>query len=167
MSRPLVRATALGAAGSLLLASLAYGQRTPPPPDDPEVHYSFFVFMEGFGQWLEARAQENPARRTELMESASRYQKIAPADLSKVIAACRTSAVELKAIEAQAQNSWREEVQKKNVPDKGQARQFEAMRRAAIQAGRTRLQQALPPVSWNGLQSHINGEHRLRIRSGR
>jgi hypothetical protein len=163
MSRPIFRAITLGAAGSLLLASLAYGQRNPPPPDDPEVHYSFFVFMDGFGQWLEARAQENPARRTRLMESASRYLKITPADLPKVIAACRASAVELKAIEAQSKEYWQSEVQKKKIPDNAKARQFEAMRQAAIQAGRTRLQQALPPGSWTGLQAHINGSHRLGI----
>lgn len=41
------RTTTVLAAGCLLLAPEVFGQNAPPPPDDPEVHYSFFVFMEG------------------------------------------------------------------------------------------------------------------------
>lgn len=167
ISRRLFRATALGTASCLMLASLVFGEKNPPPPDDPEVHYAFFVFMDGFGQWLEARAQANPARRTLLMESASRYLKIAPADLPKAIAACRSAADELKAIEAQSQEYWKAEIQKGKAPDKVGARQLEAMRQTAIQAGRLRLQQSLSLTSWGGLQAHINGEHRLRIQRNR
>jgi hypothetical protein len=127
------------------------GQKGPPPQDDPEVHYSFFIFMDGFGQWLDGRAQANPARRTTLMESAARYLKISPAELPKVIAACRTAVSELKAIETQSQAYWRGEVQKGKAPENVRAKQFEAMRQAAIQTGRT----------------HINGAHRLRIQRNR
>jgi hypothetical protein len=146
-----------------MLAATIFGQKGPPPADDPEVHYSFFVFMDGFGQWLDGRVQANPARKTKLMESAARYLKITPAELPKVIDASRTAVKELKAIEAQSQTYWRGEVQKGSAPDNARARQFEALRQAAIQTGRVRLQQALSPASWSGLRSHINGEHRLGI----
>ncbi len=158
-----VKTAALAAASWLILAAAMFGQKGPPPPDDPEVHYSFFVFMDGFGQWLDARAQENPARKTKLMESAGRYLKISPAELPKVIDACRSAVAELKAIETQSQANWRGDVQNGKTPDNARAQQFEAMRQAAIQAGRLRLQQALSAASWSSLQAHINGEHRLGL----
>jgi len=157
------RTAALAAASFLMLAATTMGQKGPPPRDDPEVHYSFLIFMDGFGQWLDARMQANPARRGKLMESAGRYLKITPAELPKVIEACRVAVAELKAIESQSQQYWGGEVQKGKAPDKGRAQQFEAMRQAAIQAGRIRLQQALSPATWVSLQAHINGEHRLGI----
>lgn len=157
------RTAPLAAVSFLMLAAATFGQKGPPPPDDPEVHYSFLIFMDSFGQWLDTRVQANPARKAKLMESAGRYLKITPAELPKVIEACRVAVAELKAIESQSQQYWRGEVQKGKVPDKGRAQQFETMRQAAIQAGRVRLQQALSPATWVSLQAHINGEHRLAI----
>lgn len=167
MLKRLRSTTALAAASCLLFASTIFCQKAPPPPDDPEVHYSFFVFMDGFGQWLDTRVQASPARTNKLMESAGRYLKISPAELPKVIAACRSVIAELKIIEAQSQQYWRAEVQNAKTPDKAKAGQFEAMRQAAIQTGRIRVQQALSPASWNSLQTHINGEHRLGIQRNR
>ena len=157
----------LAAASCLLFAPTIFGQKAPPLPDDPEVHYSFFVFMDGFGQWLDTRVQASPARTTKLMESAGRYLKISAVELPKVIAACRSAVAELKLIEVQSQDYWRGEVQKGKAPDNARTRQFEAMRQAAIQAGRVRVQQALSPASWSSLQAHINGEHRLGIQRNR
>lgn len=162
-----VKTAAFLAVSWLMLIPTMFGQKGPPPQDDPEVHYSFFVFMDGFGQWLDGRVQANPARKTKLMESASRYLKITPAELPKVIDACRSAVTELKAIEAQSQAYWRGEVQKGKAPDNARAQQFAAMRQAAIQTGRVRLQQALSPASWSGLHVHINGEHRLGIQRNR
>jgi len=163
----LLKTVALAVASWLMLAAPMLGQKGPPPQDDPEVHYSFFVFIDGFGQWLDDRIQANPTRRAKLMESAARYLKITPAELPKVIAACRTAVSELKAIEAQSQAHWRGEVQKGKAPDNARARQFETMRQAAIHGGRARLQQALSTAGWSGLQAHINGEHRLGIQRNR
>jgi hypothetical protein len=162
-----VRSTALLAAAWLLFAATTSAQKGPPPADDPEVHYSFFVFIDGFGQWLDSRVQANPAREVKLKESAARYLKITPAELPRVIDACRTTVAELKGIEAQSQAYWRGEVQKGKAADTARTQQFEALRQAAIQAGRVRLQQALSPASWTALQSHINGEHRLGIQRNR
>jgi hypothetical protein len=158
-----LKTVALAVAGWLIMAAPIFGQKGPPPQDDPEVHYSFFVFMDGFAQWLDGRVQANPARRIKLMESASRYLKITPAELPTVIDACKTAVSELKAIEAQSQAYWRTEVQRLKAPDNVRAQQFAAMRQTAIHTGRVRLQQALSSASWSGLQAHINGEHRLRI----
>lgn len=167
MAKGSVKPAALVAAGWLMLAGTMFGQKGPPPADDPEVHYSFFVFIDGFGQWLDARVQANPAREVKLKESAARYLKITPAELPKVIDACRTAVSELKALEVQSQAYWRGEVQKGRAPDTARAQQFVTLRQAAIQAGRVRLQQALSAASWSGLQSHINGEHRLGIQRNR
>ena len=167
MSNRSITATSLAAAIWLMLTATMFGQKSPPPPDDPEVHYSFFVFMDGFGQWLDSRAQANPAGKAKLMESASRYLKITPTELPKVIDACRSAVAELKAIEAQSQASWRGDVQRGKAPDTAKAQQFEALRQGAIQTGRVRLQQALSPASWSSLQTHINGEHRLGIQRSR
>ncbi len=158
-----VKTAALAVVSCLMLTPVIIGQKGPPPEDDPEVNYSFFVFMDGFGQWLDGRVQANPARKAKLMESAARYLKISPAELPKVIDACRSTIVELKNIEAQSQAYWRGEVQNGRAPESVRARQFVAMRQATIQVGRVRLQQALSPASWSGLQAHINGEHRLGI----
>lgn len=163
MLKARIRTTWLAPAIWLMLASMIFAQKGPPPPDDPEVHYSFFVFMDGFGQWLDARSQANPARKLKLMDSASRYLKITPAELPKVIDACRLTLIELKAIEAQSQEYWRGEMEKGNNPDSSRVRQFDAMRQAAIKTGQARLQQALSPTSWGSLKVHINGEHRLRV----
>ena len=151
----------------LLLTSEMWAEKKAPPMDDPEVHYSFFFFMDGFGQWLDARIQADPSRKTKLMESAGRYLKIDPAELPGAITLCRTAVAELKAIQAQAEAYWRGETKNGNNPDKGHSQQFEAMRQTSIQAGRVRLQQSLSVSSWTGLQSHINGEHRLKIQSFR
>ena len=167
MSMRLRNTTALVAAICLILAPTVFGQKAPPPPDDSEVHYSFFVFMDGFGEWLDARVQASPARKNKLVESAGRYLKISPAELPSVVVACRTAVAELKQIEVQSQEYWRAEVQKGKAPDNARARQLEAMRQAAIQAGKVRVQQALSAASWSSLQAHINGEHRLGIQRNR
>ncbi len=166
-SKGSVKTVAISVACWLTLVAPVFGQKGPPPQDDPEVHYSFFVFMDGFGQWLDGRTQANPARKTKLLESAAGYLKITPDELPKVIAACRTAVSDLKAIEAQSQAYWRGEVQTGKAPDTVRAKQFESMRQAAIQTSRVRLQQALSSASWRGLQAHINGDHRLGIQRNR
>jgi hypothetical protein len=76
----------------VLAAGVALGQKESPlPADHPEIYYSFFFFMENFSQWLDARAQEAPARKVKLMESAARYLKVDVSEIPKIAAECQAA----------------------------------------------------------------------------
>lgn len=128
--------------------------------DDPELYSSFFFFMEDFSGWLDSRGAANPAAKTKLMQSAARYLKVNVNELPNVTASCRSAAANLRQISVDARGYQDGEAKNGRAPDVAMMAQFEAKRQAAIQSGTAQLKQTLSAASWNGLHSHINGEHR-------
>jgi hypothetical protein len=140
----------------VMLSLSAQAQQQPEkrfPIDHPELYTSFCFFVDSFSTWLEERAAADPAAKAQLMEAAGAYLKVAADELPKLTAACRALIVELKEIATEA---------KEPDPDLESSKRVER-RQAAIRGGTRRLQQALSPSSWAGLQKHINGEHRANI----
>jgi hypothetical protein len=149
----------------MLVPMSGFGQREAAalPSDDPEVYHSFFFFMENFGQWLDARALQVPAKRANLMASAARYLKVDVSELPKLVAHCRSVSATLRQIDAEALQYWTAQPGEGKAPDNAILRQFAARRQDAIQAGTQQLAQVLSPASWSGVHTHINGAHRSSI----
>lgn len=126
------------------------------PPDHPELHSTFCFFMNSFSAWLDERAVTDPTRRTILMDGAAAYIKVTPSDFPKVAEACRSLTSDLEHLTTEAKGSPSRDARTVEV-------QLER-RQATIRRGAETLQQTLSETSWNGLQKHINGEHRTSIR---
>ena len=150
---------------SLLVVPSVVGQTKGalPPLDHPEVYHSFFFFMEDFGKWLDNRAQQDPANKAKLMESAARYLKVDVSELPKVVGACQSVASKLRQIDIEAHQYWIGESVNRRTPDSGKLSSFAVQRQTAIDDGTDQLKQVLSSAGWNGLRSHINGEHRASI----
>lgn len=148
-----------------MIATHAVGQKQPPlPTDDPELYYSFFFFMEDFGEWLDMRAVQASDRQAALTASAARYLKVDVDDLPALISSCQSTAADLRIISNDARQYWVSESAKGRHPDPASLRSFEAKRQTAIQDGIDRLQRTLSKSSWTGIHSHINGTHRAMMR---
>jgi len=147
------------------LTQVVVGQQRAPdlPPDHQELYYSFFMFTASFGQWLDLEVQKAPERKSELMQSAARYLKVDVKELPRLIDECKAAAAALQKIENDAHQRWNDESNRATGHDPSAHDAFIVSRQAAIQAATAELKQALSEASWNGLSSHINGEHRLHL----
>jgi hypothetical protein len=145
----------------------AQNQKKPDlPADHPDVYYSFFFFMDDFGNWLNLRATQQPAKQAALLASAARYLQVDVKELPKLISTCQSVTADLRQVSNDAhQYSTNASVQGK-APEPGVLQSYEAKRQATIQNGISQVQQALTPISWNGVHSHINGTHRASIHVG-
>lgn len=161
MRRPTIATTAIL---FLAAASTMPGQQaTVLPADHPEVYYSYFFFMENFGNWLDATAAQTPGEQAKLMASAARYLKIDVSELPKLIATCRLVTASLRQVASdnrQMSATASAGGQARNVPI---SQALAAKREAAIMEGVAQLQRALSAASWNAVQAHMNGAHRAAI----
>ncbi|HEY3840607.1 MAG TPA: hypothetical protein VGL72_28740 [Bryobacteraceae bacterium] len=133
------------------------------PRDHPELYYSYFLFIEGFGNWLDSQGAQAPGSQAKLMASAARYLKIDVRELPTLIATCRSVSANLRQIGEDSRRALADEA----AAGKGRdllALQVRAdRRRAAIQDGISQLQQALSAAGWNAVHAHINGAHRASV----
>lgn len=146
----------------LSLSSLA--QKGPDlPADHPEVYYSFFFFIEGFGRWLDARAIQAPDKQDALVASAARYLKVDIKELPKLISACELVVADLRKINDEAHLYRAGEIANGRTPNAGTVQSFEERRQLGIRDGISRLQNILSEASWKGVHAHINGTHRAML----
>lgn len=149
-----------------LFPAVGRGQKEPGlPPNHPELYYSFILFMEDFGRWLDTRSQQlSPQKRTELMASAARYLKVDASDIPKIVATCQSFATRLGQIEQAARQYWLEEKKQGRTPDAAVLKEHSGRREAAIHAGSAQLRAVLSQTSWDGVQRHVNGQLRLSVK---
>jgi len=136
------------------------------PPDHPEVYYSYFFFIEGFGDWLDAQAGQGPAKKSQVMASAARYLKIDVNELPRLIATCRLVTAKLRQLDGDSRRESAAATANGQGHDPWAAQARAAKRQAAIENGVAQLQQALSATSWSAVYGHINGAHRASIASG-
>jgi hypothetical protein len=149
----------------LAVANPGFAQQKGPdlPPDHPEVYYSFFMFMDNFGQWLANEAEKNPAHAAVLNQSAARYLNVDVKELPSLIDYCRMSAAAIRTAEDGHRTGVSGGIRSAAGADPSLREALIANRQAAIQSATDGLRRLLSAKSWSGLSAHINVEHRRHI----
>lgn len=135
-----------------------------PPPDDPEVYYSFFYFHDDFSGWLDRRIATSPARAPKLRQGAARLFGVQESELPRISSATRPVAASLRALSVELQAYVDQTRAKDQGPDRAVFRQFETRRQQIISSGIDQLRAALTPEGWTALHAYINGQYRRSVR---
>jgi len=135
-----------------------------PPPDHPEVYYSFLAFHDDFSRWLEQRNLANPAGAVRRAQAAARRFGVPEGELPKIALVSRNAAVELQALAAEMRVFIDQKRPDRQRPERAAFQQFEARRQQIIASAVGQLRTTLTAEGWHALHRYINEQHRLSMR---
>lgn len=134
------------------------------PSGDPLLHEAFFDFIDKLDHWHGERKTQLAPQALNLVErDMSSLLGVQGAELTRLLETTRAVNVELRSIETQIRDHANSRARLELPPVHSTMQTLLARRKAAIQAGLSRVQGALSTASWNGVSVYINGRLRDSI----
>ena len=137
---------------------------TVPPPDHPEVYFSFFYFHDDFSRWLEGRLAAYPVRASTLTQGAAKMLRVDQTELATISSVSRSVVAQLSALHAEVKAYSDQARANRLALDPATLQQFQARRQQLIAAGVQQLTTTLTSAGWSGLHAYINDVHRQGMR---